>query len=199
MSNSLWSHGLWPSRLLCPWDLPRKSTGTGCHSLFQDGSHRSSHKLSNRIIWNHAVLIGTEKIIGSLVDRPNEIFLRVSLKQLWALLRIRGKLYSYFDSTDKKEITFILTLALIKGKIASWVGGDEPINDSEKRQMPSERLWSSDLLQPWLLELLYSSGSCCFPRAGKTQSTDPTSLSTQWGEERGMQPAPWHPDILQWS
>lgn len=28
---------------------------------------------------------------------------------------------------------------------------------------------------------------------------DPTSLSTQWGEERGTQPAPRHPDILQWS
>ena len=94
------------------------------------------------------------KMTESLMDRPNVIFLRVSLKQLWALLKIRGKLYSYFDSTDKKEITFIWTLAL-KGKVASWVGGDEPINDSEKRQMPCEHLWSSDLLQLWLLELLY--------------------------------------------
>lgn len=87
------------------------------------------------------------RIIESLMDRPNEI-LRVSLKQLWTLLRIRGKLYSYFDSTDKKEITFILTLALIKGKVASWVGGDEPINDSEKRRMPRNtvKLWSSPAL-----------------------------------------------------
>ena len=26
-------HGLQPSRLLCLWDFPRKSTGVGCHSL----------------------------------------------------------------------------------------------------------------------------------------------------------------------
>ena len=31
MSNSLWPHGLQPSRLLCPWDSPGKKTGAGCH------------------------------------------------------------------------------------------------------------------------------------------------------------------------
>ena len=24
-------HGLWPARLLCPWDFPGKNTGVGCH------------------------------------------------------------------------------------------------------------------------------------------------------------------------
>ena len=27
--------GLWPARLLCPWDFPSKNTGVGCHSLLQ--------------------------------------------------------------------------------------------------------------------------------------------------------------------
>ena len=26
-------HGLQPTRLLCPWDFPGKSTGVGCHCL----------------------------------------------------------------------------------------------------------------------------------------------------------------------
>ena len=26
-------HGLWPSRLLCPWNFPDKNTGMGCHFL----------------------------------------------------------------------------------------------------------------------------------------------------------------------
>ena len=26
-------HGLWPIRLLCPWDPPGKNTGVGCHFL----------------------------------------------------------------------------------------------------------------------------------------------------------------------
>ena len=27
--------GLWPARLLCPWDSPGKNTGVGCHLLLQ--------------------------------------------------------------------------------------------------------------------------------------------------------------------
>ena len=29
-------HGLQPSRLLCPWDFPGRSTGVGCHCLLWD-------------------------------------------------------------------------------------------------------------------------------------------------------------------
>ena len=33
MSDSVWPHGLQPTRLLCPWDSPGKNTGVGCHAL----------------------------------------------------------------------------------------------------------------------------------------------------------------------
>ena len=32
---TLWLHGLWPTRLLCPWDSPGKNSGVGCHALLQ--------------------------------------------------------------------------------------------------------------------------------------------------------------------
>ena len=35
MSDSLPPHGLYPARLLCPWDSPGKNTGVGCHTLLQ--------------------------------------------------------------------------------------------------------------------------------------------------------------------
>ena len=35
VSNSWRPHGLQPTRLLCPWDFPGKSTGVGCHCLLQ--------------------------------------------------------------------------------------------------------------------------------------------------------------------
>ena len=37
MSDSLWPHGLQPTRLLCPWDIPGKNTGVGCHFLLWGG------------------------------------------------------------------------------------------------------------------------------------------------------------------
>ena len=30
---TLWPYGLYPSRLLCPWDTPGKNTGVGCYFL----------------------------------------------------------------------------------------------------------------------------------------------------------------------
>ena len=38
VSNSLRRHGPWPTRLLCPWDSPTKSTGVGCRFLAQGSS-----------------------------------------------------------------------------------------------------------------------------------------------------------------
>ena len=34
--DSLWPHGLQPTRLLCLWDFPGKDTGMGCHFLLQE-------------------------------------------------------------------------------------------------------------------------------------------------------------------
>ena len=35
VSDSLQLHGLWPARLLCPWDFTGKNTAVGCHFLLQ--------------------------------------------------------------------------------------------------------------------------------------------------------------------
>ena len=35
LSDSLRTHGLWPAKLLCPWNSPGKHTGVGCHFLLQ--------------------------------------------------------------------------------------------------------------------------------------------------------------------
>ena len=35
LSDSMQPHGLWPTRLLCPWDSPGKNSGVDCHFLLQ--------------------------------------------------------------------------------------------------------------------------------------------------------------------
>ena len=35
VSDSLLPHGMYPARLLCPWDSPGKNAGVGCLSLLQ--------------------------------------------------------------------------------------------------------------------------------------------------------------------
>ena len=39
VSDSLRPHGLQPTRLLCPWDFPGKSTGVGCYCLLRGCFH----------------------------------------------------------------------------------------------------------------------------------------------------------------
>ena len=36
VSDTLQPRGLWPTRLLCPWDFPGKNTGVGCQFLLQE-------------------------------------------------------------------------------------------------------------------------------------------------------------------
>ena len=47
--DSLAPSGLWPARLLCPWDSPGKDTGVGCHALLKKYIHSkhliNAHKL----------------------------------------------------------------------------------------------------------------------------------------------------------
>ena len=56
VSDSLRSHGLQPTRLLCPWDFPGKSTGVGYHCLFWEYSAKPSQipawgKRNNQSFW----------------------------------------------------------------------------------------------------------------------------------------------------
>ena len=46
--------GLWPARLLCPWDSPGKHTGVGCHFLLHVTSYR----------WNQKVFFDTHFCLG---------------------------------------------------------------------------------------------------------------------------------------
>ena len=46
VSDSLWLHGLQPTRLLHPWDYPGKNTGVGCHFLLQYVKVKSESKVT---------------------------------------------------------------------------------------------------------------------------------------------------------
>ena len=55
MSDSFGPYGLYPSRLLCPWDSPGKNTGMGCHALLHHFAHKGpysqSYSFSSSHVW----------------------------------------------------------------------------------------------------------------------------------------------------
>ena len=48
VSDYSWPHGLQPTRLLCPWDFPGKSTGVGCHCLLRPVSYITPNKTKDK-------------------------------------------------------------------------------------------------------------------------------------------------------
>uniref|UniRef100_A0AAA9RZ19 PRELI domain containing 2 n=1 Tax=Bos taurus TaxID=9913 RepID=A0AAA9RZ19_BOVIN len=48
--QTLWPHGLWPTRLFCPWDSSDKNTGLGIHSLLQYPNPMDKNVISVKIV-----------------------------------------------------------------------------------------------------------------------------------------------------
>ena len=63
MSNSFQPHGLYPDRLLCPWDSPGVGPGVGCHE-----QHRATKKRAAD--WIQSPQEGKQSVIS---EKPNDI------------------------------------------------------------------------------------------------------------------------------
>ena len=84
MTNSWQPCGLQPTRLLCPWDFPGKSTGVGSHSLLQEifptqGSNPGLPHLG-QIFFYH---LSYQKALIPLWGRPINIHYMPSLPADW--------------------------------------------------------------------------------------------------------------------
>ena len=71
MSDSSKPHGLQPTRLLCPWDFPGKSTGVGCHCLLRHCN------LAVSKCWTNQAGLSTKAVILSLGKRVTNVFMYI--------------------------------------------------------------------------------------------------------------------------
>ena len=76
VSDSLWSHGLQPAKILCSWDSPVKNTGVACHFLLQ-GIFSTPGSNSYLLHWQADSLLSHQ---GGL-----EIYLP-NVKMLWEVI-----------------------------------------------------------------------------------------------------------------
>ena len=53
VSDSLWLHGLYPTRLLCPWNFPGKNTEVDCHFLLQGFPTQGSNPHLLSLLYRH--------------------------------------------------------------------------------------------------------------------------------------------------
>ena len=82
MSDSLWLHGLQPTRLLCPWNFPGKNTGVGCHFLLQFIIF--CYSSPSWLIHPHCYPFQRVLILSSI--KENRCFLNLNSSLVWLLL-----------------------------------------------------------------------------------------------------------------
>ena len=95
VSDSLWPHGLQPTRLLHPWNFPGKSTGVGCHFLLQEICGVEHYRIAIVYFWVNPIIL----------DRP-------SLQIKFTVLKIRQAMlpvFLFFSQMDRRLRTKVAT------------------------------------------------------------------------------------------
>ena len=122
--ESLWPHGLQPTRLLCPCDFPGKDTGVGCHFLLQgifptQGSNPGllyCRQILYQLSYKGSPLCKlTVKYYVSFCYRTNNIVLHICLSNsgLSKIRKGRTKIHLYcvllwlYDSLYKNSLIFM--------------------------------------------------------------------------------------------
>ena len=90
-SDSLRPYGLWPTRLLCPWDFPGKSTGAGCHFLQGSSQPRD---------WTCISCIAGGFFTTEPPGKPSLALFNIKVKKIWP----NGKC---MDWSCPQEVTFL--------------------------------------------------------------------------------------------
>ena len=105
MPNSLWCHGLQPTRFLCPWDFPGKDTGVVCHFLLQG-------------------IFPTQP--GSLHCTADRFFTNWATREAQRSLKSTCIPWMDFPSTSLKIPVFLSlepnTASIIEHQLESWFG-----------------------------------------------------------------------------
>ena len=163
MYDSLWYHGLQPTRLLRPWDFPGRSTGVGCHCLSDDqprqhikkqrhyfankGPSSQSYGFSSSQVWTWELdykeswvpknwwfwTVVLEKTLESPLD----------CKEIQSVHPKGNQSWIFTGRTDAETETLILWLPDVK----NWLLGKDP--DARKHWRWEEKGTTEDEMVGW--------------------------------------------------
>ena len=137
MPDSLQSHALQPTRLLCPWDFPGKDTAVGCHVLLSG-------------------IFPTQGLNPGLLY-CRQILYQLSYKVIIHKNNTYPSNYSYiyleFPSHRKKKVTKVIKLKAYKMRLL--LAG---VDNSDKQDEFAATLWLQ--IRLWLLHFVYFVHTC---------------------------------------
>ena len=113
---SWWCYGLWPTKLLCPWNSQGKSTEVNCHALFQEifPTQRLSPHLLCLQHWQVGSLSLAQPEILFVVFfqiRHIKFYWLYSYFFLWLLgVNQFGKIYTFLKLRTTKELSMFVSI-----------------------------------------------------------------------------------------
>ena len=154
MSDSLWPHVVWPTRLLCPWDSPGKNTGVGCHSFIR--GIFPTQRLNLGLLYCRQILYG----LSHTVRKIQSVAMDINYSTL---------------STTLTSICWVLPVleggrCLLSNRKYNWLFAPSYCTDSQQWSVRSASPIPQSHLEPWVAASALNSGSCAV--AGSLQARD---------------------------
>ena len=120
--DSLWPYGLWPTRLLCPWNSPGKNAGVSCHTLLQGifqtrtkpGLLHSLCLISFIFIHRHAWLVHPSQRRSWLADKLSILVYPSNPNVMWDHLKKR------LEAATWLIIIYPMPFYIFLGGCTSW-------------------------------------------------------------------------------
>ena len=149
VSDSLRPQGLQPTRLLCPWDFPGKSTGVGCHCLLRDICYCYSNNF-NPIGFSTAVR-SYWNFLKFVIRFPKEKEIKAKMNK-WDLIKRK----SFINKTKRQPTEWGEIFELVKDREA-WCAAIHGVSKSRTRLSDwSDLIWfANDMTDKGLISNTY--------------------------------------------
>ena len=110
---TLWPHGLWPARLLCPWDSPGKSTALGCQNLPQ-GIFRTQALTSCLLFCRHVLYHLSQHGSPRILELVAYLFSRGTswLRNQTRVSCISGRFFTSWGPREAPTVIYKLRITL---------------------------------------------------------------------------------------
>ena len=120
MPNSLWFHGLWNTRVICPWNFSEKNTRVSCHWEYPKGKTQEESCMGEYLILEQEDCSSGKKYSGDAREKKNGVHMVCILGE--EKVKINTLLTrEFFAETNTSNINMSLKSSVLIDLLIWWI------------------------------------------------------------------------------